>query len=53
MDKFSLVPLYVKQSSKYEIYVAALCDYLKDFFQRTNPLVEFRKIHDQTEEMFE
>jgi splicing factor 3A subunit 3 len=46
MDKFSTVPLYIKQSAKYEVYVEQLCDYLKDFFQRTNPLVEFKAIHD-------
>ena len=53
LEKFSLIPLYVKQSSKYESYVNDLCEYLKDFFKRTNPLVDFQKIHEQTEEMFE
>jgi len=46
LEKFTLIPLYVKQSPKYEAYVSDLCDYLKFFFQRTNPLVEFQKIHD-------
>ena len=32
LDKFALVPLYIKQSSKYDNYVAELSDYLKDFF---------------------
>ena len=53
LDKFALVPLYIKQSSKYDNYVAELSDYLKDFFQRTQPLVDFKTIVDQTDEMFE
>lgn len=28
VEKFTLVPLYVKQSSKYESYISELCDYL-------------------------
>jgi len=35
LDRFAVVPLYIKQSSKYEAYVSELSDYLKDFFQRT------------------
>lgn len=27
IDKFNLVPLYIKQSSKYEFYVEELCSY--------------------------
>jgi len=53
LDKFKSVPLYIKQSSKYEQYCEDLCSYLKDFFQRTNPLVDFAQISEQTEEMFE
>ena len=47
------MPLYIKQGSQYEEYVAQLADSLKDFFQRTKPLVDFREIIESTEEMFE
>lgn len=53
LHKFQLVPLYIKQSSKYEAYVESLCSYLKDFFQRTNPLVEFSTVEESTNEMFD
>jgi len=53
-DKFSQVPLYVKQSKRYEEYLEELADYLIDFFKRTQPLLDFDKsIKDPTEEMFE
>ena len=47
------MPLHIKQGSQYEAYVTQLADSLKDFFQRTKPLVDFREIVEQTEEMFE
>lgn len=43
-DKFSAVPLYIKQSTKYEKFITDLAEYLKDFFQRTQPLVDFKVI---------
>jgi hypothetical protein len=35
------------------LYIESLCEYLKDFFKRTNPLVDFGVIEDQTNEMFD
>lgn len=35
------------------MYIESLCEYLKDFFKRTNPLVDFGVIEDQTNEMFD
>ena len=43
-----MIPLYLKQKNKYELYVADLRDYLCDFFQRVQPLINFKenfKIH--------
>lgn len=31
-DKFHVIPLYLKQKNKYELYIAALKDYFCDFF---------------------
>ena len=52
-DKFNLVPLYIKQTSQYVEYVESLFDYLKDFLSRAKPLLDFKEISEQTEEMFE
>mmetsp|Transcript_12478 Transcript_12478/g.9074 ORF Transcript_12478/g.9074 Transcript_12478/m.9074 type:complete len:172 (-) Transcript_12478:848-1363(-) len=56
-DKLYLVPLYIKHgmtgSSKYEKYLNNLKDYLTAFFQKTQPLVDWQRIEDQTEVMFE
>lgn len=43
-DKFTVVPLYIKQSSQYLEYVESMADYLKDFFRRSKPLVNFLEI---------
>ena len=52
-DKFNIVPLYIKQTSQYAEYVKNLVDYLKDFFCRSKPLVDFSEISEQVEEMFD
>jgi hypothetical protein len=43
----------VKSTTKYELYLTGLKDYLTEFFKKTQPLVEWSKIEEQTEEMFE
>jgi hypothetical protein len=49
-----LIPLYLKQKNKYELYVADLRDYLCDFFQRVQPLINFKEeVLDQVQEMFD
>ena len=40
-DKFSLVPLYIKQSGQYGTYIAELAEALRDFFRRTRPLDDY------------
>lgn len=48
-DKLYLVPLYIKQhttSTKYEQYLIDLIKYLKEFFQRSQPLVEWKSIEE-------
>lgn len=52
-DKFNLVPLYIKQTSQYCEYVTNLVEYLKDFFRRSKPLLNFTELSMQTDEMFE
>ena len=39
-----MIPLYIKQTSQYAEYVESLNDYLKDFFKRSKPLVDFSEI---------
>jgi splicing factor 3A subunit 3 len=51
-DKVYLVPLYLKQSNKYEEYLKAICTYLSEFFKKSQPLIEWNKIEEQTEDMF-
>jgi splicing factor 3A subunit 3 len=53
-DKFHIIPLYLKQKNKYELYISDLKDYLIDFFQRVQPLIDFKaEVYDQVQEMFE
>ena len=52
-DKFNVVPLYIKQTSKYAEYVDQLVEYLKDFIKRAKPLLDFEELRTQIEEMFE
>ena len=53
-EKFHVIPLYLKQKNKYEIYVAELKDYLSDFFARVQPLINFKQeVYDSVAEMFE
>ena len=52
-DKFAVIPLYIKQTNQYVEYVQNLLEYLKDFFQRAKPLMDFSEIREQTDEMFE
>ena len=46
-DKLYLVPLYLKNSTKYEQYLVNLKQYLTDYFKKTQPLVDFSKIEEQ------
>lgn len=53
-QKFPLIPLYIKQKNKYELYVSELKDYLCDFFQRVQPLINFKaEVYDPVVEMFD
>lgn len=52
-DKHQRVPAYVKTSSKYEAYLENIKNYLVHFFKKTQPLVSWDKIQEQTDEMFE
>lgn len=45
-DKLYLVPLYLKNSTKYEEYLKGLKDYLVDFFKKTQPLLDWTKIEE-------
>lgn len=52
-DKLQRVPLYLKGSKKYGEYLISLKYYLQSFFKKTQPLVDWSKIEEQTEEMFD
>ncbi len=43
----------MKTSQKYEAYLSSLRDYLTEFFKKTQPLTDWAKIEEQTEEMFD
>lgn len=46
-DKLYLVPLYLKNSTKYEEYLQSMKNYLVQYFKKTQPLVDWSKIEDQ------
>ena len=42
----------MKCSTKYELYLNNLKEYLTGFFRKTQPLIDWDRIEEQTEEMF-
>ncbi len=52
-DKFNLIPIYIKENNAYKEYIRAMLDYLKKFFIKTHPLLDFNIIQDSIDENFD
>lgn len=52
-NKFELVPLSIKKSGRYKEYITSILNYLKNFFIKTNPLIEFNDVQDAIDTQFE
>jgi splicing factor 3A subunit 3 len=52
-DKFDQIPRAIKSTPKYKHYLKALLDYLQDFYKRSQPLVFWDELIEETSKGFE
>jgi len=52
-DKFHLIPIHIKKTNKYKEYISNIVEYLQEYFQKTNPLLDHRDIEAKIKEGFE
>jgi splicing factor 3A subunit 3 len=48
-----VIPLHIKKLPKYKEYIKDILEYIKKFFIRTHPLIDYNKIHDNIDEDFD